>query len=379
MQPESGRVTRGDAAENAETERLFEEHSARLLTYCSRQLGSRSEAEDAVQTTFLYALRALRRGVVPECEVAWLTKIAKNVCNWQRRTRDRRGPLASDIDLDTIAVARAEGDEDGVLVGLKDALASIPENQRNALVLREWRGVPSREIAAQLGMSAPATHALLTRARRSLADALTVARRPALGLAWLAIELRSHVKALLGGVSAKATATAVTVAVVGAGVEGLAVERILDESKAQPRPVEAVYVPVAGALANASVVRVPRPSVRVSGETPENGQTARRVVPSGNFSTVTTVPVIGADEPQPSSELAGEDVALPAPPPAPKLPVELPAAPPQLPTVELPAELVSPLDVPTLPPVGLPTLPPVDMPSAPLPAADVPLPDLTLP
>ena len=303
LRPEP-RTTQGDTAENAATERLFEEHSGRLLAYCSGQLGSRSEAEDAVQTTFLYALRALRRGVVPECKAAWLTKIAKNVCNWQRRTRDRRGPLASDIDLDTIGVARAEGDEEGVLEGLDDALASMPENQRKAIVLREWRGVAPREIATQLGMSAPATHALLTRARRSLADALTVARRPVLGLAWLAIELRSHVKALLGGVSAKATATAVAVGVAMAGAGGLAVEKSLSEPKAPQVPVQALDRQARGPLANAPAVRAPRPSVRVSGETSKNGrksarETVRPIVAPEDLSTVTTVSVFSADEPQP--------------------------------------------------------------------------------
>ena len=154
------------------------------------QLGSRAEAEDAVQTTFVYALRALRRGVVPENEAAWLTAIAKNVCHWQRRTLARRGPLSADLDLDTIALARPEPDEEGRLFGLEDALASIPEKQREALLLREWRGLAPREIATELGISGPATHALLTRARHSLARALTLPARPAAGIAWLVFELR---------------------------------------------------------------------------------------------------------------------------------------------------------------------------------------------
>ena len=168
----------------------------------------------------------------------------------------------------------------------------------------EWRGVAPREIATQLGMSAPATHALLTRARRSLADALTVARRPVLGLAWLAIELRSHVKALLGGVSAKATATAVAVGVAMAGAGGLAVEKSLSEPKAAQVPVQAPDRQARGPLANAPAVRAPRPAVRVSGGTSENGRTSARetvrpIVAPENLSTVTTVSVFSADEPQP--------------------------------------------------------------------------------
>ncbi len=158
--------------------RLFSEHSEHVFGYCLHQLRSRAEAEDATQTTFLYALRALRRGVVPECEPAWLTTIARNVCHSERRTVDRRGPLAPEVDLDTIALAQAGEDEEELLLGFREALASMPERQRRALVLREWQGVPSREIASELGLSATATHALLTRARHSFAQALTVPARP---------------------------------------------------------------------------------------------------------------------------------------------------------------------------------------------------------
>ena len=130
---------------------MFEEYSVQIFGYCVHRLGSRSDAEDAVQTTFLYALRALRRGVVPECESAWLTTIARNVCHSQRRTLDRRGRLASAVDLDTIALARPDGDEAELLMGVREALASIPGRQRRALVMREWQGLPTREIASRLG------------------------------------------------------------------------------------------------------------------------------------------------------------------------------------------------------------------------------------
>ena len=209
------------------------------------QLGSRAEAEDAVQTTFVYALRALRRGVVPENEAAWLTAIAKNVCHWQRRTLARRGPLSADLDLDTIALARPEPDEEGRLFGLEDALASIPEKQREALLLREWRGLAPREIATELGISGPATHALLTRARHSLARALTLPARPAAGIAWLVFELRSYVKALFGGASAKAAVAGVAIVSVGAG--GVVAERTLADPAPSVAPLTMVSTPETGA------------------------------------------------------------------------------------------------------------------------------------
>ena len=58
------------AAETSGETQLYERHSALVYRYCLRMLGSREDAEDAAQTTFFQALRALRRGVVPSFEQA---------------------------------------------------------------------------------------------------------------------------------------------------------------------------------------------------------------------------------------------------------------------------------------------------------------------
>ena len=360
--------------------RLFEEHSERLLGFCLRQLRSRPEAEDAVQTTFVYALRALRRGVVPENEAAWLTSIAKNVCHWQRRTLARRGTLSTDLDLDTIALARPDADEEGVLLGLKDALASIPERQRQALVLREWRGLAPREIASELGMSGPATHALLNRARRSLANALTLPTRPVAGIAWLVFELRSYAKALFTGASAKAAVAGVAVVSVGAG--GVVVERTLADpsTPAAPVPVvesargESPRTPAATPIVDTETTRIlatpderaergSRPRIRMATATPDRGETTRVVVPTAPTRSDTP-----AAEPRTRDEQ----------PPAlaePNVPRDLPIKPPPLPKAELPPVELPPIVVPPVdpPPIDLgPLLPPIDLPPVELPPVELP-------
>src|SRR5918998_6582896 len=83
-------IERTGAAAAGATHLLYERHSAAIFRYCLSQLRSRPEAEDAVQTTFMYALRALERGVVPQIEIAWLLKIAQNVCRTTRKTAARR-------------------------------------------------------------------------------------------------------------------------------------------------------------------------------------------------------------------------------------------------------------------------------------------------
>src|SRR5438128_426182 len=158
---------------DCELERLYRLHAKQVLGYCRRQLGGRSEAEDATQTVFLYALRGLRRGIVPAAHSAWLFTIAHNVCRtyWRGATRrqrveDQRDPQV----LQEIAAGREPEHEE--LFGLDDALARIPEAQRRALLLREWHGLSYREIAQTLGTTQPAVEMLLFRARRSLAAEL---------------------------------------------------------------------------------------------------------------------------------------------------------------------------------------------------------------
>lgn len=211
--------------------RLYECYSNRLLAYCLHVLRSRPEAEDAVQTTFLYAHRALQRGVVPESEYAWLQAIARNVCRWQQRTAARRRVTLTDVDVDAIA-ASADDDARELAEGLAEALAAIPEPQRRALVLREWHGLSASEVASRIGMTAPATYALLTRARRSFARALAAPRTLAVDLVGLVPQIRAWVGGWFAGAGAKAAVTGVLALGVAAG--GFASRLDADDDAARP-------------------------------------------------------------------------------------------------------------------------------------------------
>src|SRR5437763_8868654 len=210
---------------DAELERLYAEYSTKVHGYCRRQLGGRVEAEDATQTVFLHALRALRSGVVPELESAWLFAIAHNVCRtyWRGAARRRRSEDQRDPHVLEEVVAQRETDHDE-LFGLGDALSRIPETQRRAILLREWHGLSYREIAEKLETSAAAVEMLLFRARRSLAAELR-GERPNLrakALGGLG-DLLTSLKLLFGGSSAalKIVAGVAAVAALTAGSEAL--------------------------------------------------------------------------------------------------------------------------------------------------------------
>jgi RNA polymerase sigma factor (sigma-70 family) len=231
-----------------EVAHLYEAHAAEILAFCRRALGAKGDPEDALQTTFVYAFRALRRGVVPEHAAAWLTAIAKNVCRTEHRTINRRAEASHDVDLDGIALARPEPDDVNYVSALRSALADLPDNQRNAIVMREWQGLAPGEIAARLQLTTGATNALLCRARRSMASALTTTvRRPlsALNAGLLADTARTWLKTAFGSAVAK---TAVVAVVVSVG--GVAVERSITASPSAGAPPS---VPTASAAAHPAV------------------------------------------------------------------------------------------------------------------------------
>jgi RNA polymerase sigma factor (sigma-70 family) len=206
------------APEGDATRLLYERHQRKILSFCKHQLGSREEAEDAAQITFLNAFRGIKSGTSPEFESAWLFKIAHNVCLTKQRNSYRRQLIEAPTDFGIIEerVPAHEGDTDE-LFGLHAALRVIPEQQRRALLLREWQGLTYKEIADEMRLTQAAVETLLFRARRSLADALTTdpAEKRKRGRPKMTSNVGSFVaalKSLLLGGSVKVAATVATVA-----------------------------------------------------------------------------------------------------------------------------------------------------------------------
>ena len=216
--PSIGRADRA-APEADLTRALYERYSAQIFRYCLHQLGSREEAEDAVQSTF-NAFRGIKRGIVPELESAWLFKIAENVCLSRRRSTWRRNRVESTADFEVVEeLTPAPSRLADELVGLQDVLEQMPASQRRAILLREWQGLSYREIAAELELSQTAVETLIFRARRSLAKGLAeppapAEKRRAVRGADLG-SLLTGLKSILFGGAAAAAKTAAVVAVVG--------------------------------------------------------------------------------------------------------------------------------------------------------------------
>src|SRR3954468_17381770 len=145
----------------------FERHSGPVLSFCRHMLGSREEAEDAVQHTFAAAYRNL---VEDEREIhlkAWLYAIARNRC--LSVLRARREQVADELELETVGLQEQVLERAELRELLRD-LGDLPEEQREALLLAELADLSHAEIADVLDCETPRVKALVFRARSGLME-----------------------------------------------------------------------------------------------------------------------------------------------------------------------------------------------------------------
>ena len=280
--PSIGRAGLAAPPEADLTRALYERYATQIFRYCLHQLGSREEAEDAVQSTFLNAFRGIKRGIVPELESAWLFKIAENVCLSRRRSAWRRNRIESPTDFEVVEeLAPAPSRLADELVGLQDVLEQMPESQRRAILLREWQGLSYREIAAELELSQTAVETLIFRARRSLAKGLQEPPAPAQKRRMVRGadfgNLLTGLKSLLFGGGAAAAKVAAVVAVVSAGTVAVgspAQHHARTHPPAAPKasaPAASLPVAALASVPPAPVRAAPRPSTRVPAPAPAAG------------------------------------------------------------------------------------------------------------
>jgi RNA polymerase sigma-70 factor (ECF subfamily) len=168
------------AGDVAAYEELFRRHHTAVKRVCARRLGSQVEADEAAQATFVRALERIDRCLGDRRFGAWVQVIAQRLCVDMVRARARTTPdddplrnqrtalnVGSDLDAGTAteeALVRRERSE-----RVHQALALLPDRQREVVVARHLEGRRPPEIAASLGLSVGAVDSLLLRGRRRLA------------------------------------------------------------------------------------------------------------------------------------------------------------------------------------------------------------------
>lgn len=161
-----------------------------LFNFIYRIIQERTEAEDIEQEVFL-KLAAAAEGLKRQAKFStYLYRVAYNLCIDRLRRREVRGAAGSPESLDEMVdtgegeavkrqlpdpadlpadLLRERGDRDGAV---RAALASLPENQRAAMILKVYEDRSYAEIADVLGVTVPSVESLLFRARQSLKASL---------------------------------------------------------------------------------------------------------------------------------------------------------------------------------------------------------------
>jgi RNA polymerase sigma factor (sigma-70 family) len=359
-----------------ETTRLYNKYSRQLYRYCLARLRSPEEAEDAVQNTFIRVHGALAKGVTPRFEAAWLYKIAHNVCLTRSEINVRRARNEQPTDFAEVELAAPERTDR--LDGLEEALASMPKNLRDPILLREWQGLSYAEIADSLDTSVSAVETLIFRARRHLVATL----RPLFDLGLLYSSVRVLLARLRGVAAtagpAKVVAGAAAIAIGGAGVSTAVTVAGDKPPHRQSPPAASAPAPVlvratqttshvirrqaAAQTKTSSVsVLVSKPQSSTVGSVSPVAATPAAAAPTTSAATPSAPPAATTPSSSASAPAATRTVTVTGP----TLPVvTLPAPVPQVPTtVELPSVttpiLTTPgvsIELPTTPVAVLPTI-----------------------
>jgi len=159
---------------------LVERHQATVLNLVYRFMGDRAQANDLAQEVFLRVWQTAKKYEPTAKFTTWIYKITANLCLNELKSARRWKWLSfhrfdgeSNNSIEETFPDDSPTAEALLLTGeqnrcIAEALAILPANQRLALVLKTYEGLPYQEIARILGCSVAAVESLLVRAKRTL-------------------------------------------------------------------------------------------------------------------------------------------------------------------------------------------------------------------
>ena len=153
------------AAREIRFQNLIGKHMTDLFHYAYWLVHDRSVAEDLVQETMLRAWKAMDRLKKPEAAKGWLITILRRE---NARRFERFQPQFSAIPTEALEEKRQDYDTSTEAFVLRNAIAELPEEYREPLLLQVIHGYSQKEIAAELGISVAGAGTRLFRARKKL-------------------------------------------------------------------------------------------------------------------------------------------------------------------------------------------------------------------
>ncbi|MDP9194121.1 MAG: RNA polymerase sigma factor [Acidobacteriota bacterium] len=151
---EDRRLAKGCAAGDTTVfEEIYRRFGERMKSVAWNHLGNASDAEDAVQETFLKIHRAATTFTGEASFSTWAYRILVNTCYDALRRRKRRVEETNLDDATETAVRTAPNVDDTKRMALRRMLDELPEQRRAVFTLFEIEGLSHAEIAAILGIS----------------------------------------------------------------------------------------------------------------------------------------------------------------------------------------------------------------------------------
>jgi RNA polymerase sigma-70 factor (ECF subfamily) len=158
------KVARGDQAAFAE---LAQRYSGKLMAVAGRLLGSRADAEDAVQRAFLQCFASARTYDARWAVSTWLYRILTNVCVDELRRRATRS-THDERSAGALAAASSNHQPPAAYLDLHRALLRVPREARVLLALRYVDGLSYGELARIRGISVNTVKSQLARGKSLL-------------------------------------------------------------------------------------------------------------------------------------------------------------------------------------------------------------------
>lgn len=147
---------------------LYDRYSARVWAYCLRFLGDKDEAKDIYQDTFMQFYRTAGMGKVMTNVPAFLLRIARNKC-LNHKAKEKNMVEYSETEHFSIDTG---SDKQELLDLIKKAIKKLPEDYREAFILREYKCCSYQEIADLTDASLSTVKIRIFRAKQKIRELL---------------------------------------------------------------------------------------------------------------------------------------------------------------------------------------------------------------
>ncbi|HEY0398946.1 MAG TPA: RNA polymerase sigma factor [Acidimicrobiia bacterium] len=170
--------TKGKAQLDAEFSDLYRAHLRDVYSYAYYRVGNHHDAEDLTEQTFLQAYRHFERAQRESDGRPlrpWLIRIAHNLAAnlYRDRARKPQSPLDESAPIATAHTTEELVSGRDELKRVLEAVKELPDDRREALIMRFALGMDNREIARALGRTDGATKVLIHRAIKQLQEEMS--------------------------------------------------------------------------------------------------------------------------------------------------------------------------------------------------------------